>query len=56
MRNPLYHWTHLELQRYFGIDVLLNTDSGEAIYKNTQEQLQNTSHHTRGLLKQCRLK
>ena len=55
MRNPLYHWTHLELQRYFGIDVLLNTDSGEAIYKKTQEQLQNASHHTRGLLKQMQV-
>ncbi len=27
LRNPLYHWTHLELQRYFGIEELLNPES-----------------------------
>ena len=26
LRNPLYHWTHLELQRYFGIETLLDAD------------------------------
>src|SRR6187401_2634146 len=27
LRNPLYHWTHLELQRYFGVSDILNSDS-----------------------------
>src|SRR5690349_531949 len=33
MRNPLYHWTHLELKRYFDVDKLLNPDSSKEIYK-----------------------
>ena len=32
LRNPLYHWTHLELKRYFGIDELLDEGSGERIW------------------------
>lgn len=50
VRNPLYHWTHLELQRYFGINELLSAANAEAIYERTSEQLQAASHHTVGLL------
>lgn len=50
VRNPLYHWTHLELQRYFGIDDLLSPANAEEIYERTSEQLQKASHHTMGLL------
>ncbi len=50
VRNPLYHWTHLELKRYFGIDELLSPTNAEAIYASTSEQLQSASHHTVGLL------
>lgn len=50
LRNPLYHWTHLELKRYFGIDEFLDGKSAQTIYENTAVQLQNTSHFTRGLL------
>src|ERR1700749_2586939 len=32
IRNPLYHWTHLELQRYFGIKTLLDPSSAKDIY------------------------
>lgn len=32
LRNPLYHWTHLELKRYFDIDELLNPENAEVIY------------------------
>jgi glucuronate isomerase len=39
--NPLYHWTHLELQRYFGIDEPLNRDSAPAIWRVANEKLQN---------------
>ena len=41
LRNPLYHWTHLELKNYFGITTLLNADSAESIYKQATELLQN---------------
>jgi len=50
VRNPLYHWTHLELQRYFGVNELLSAANAEAIYERTSEQLQAASHHTVGLL------
>ena len=32
LRNPLYHWTHLELQRYFDVNKILNGDSAQKIY------------------------
>ena len=40
LRNPLYHWTHLELQRYFGITELLNVKSAPAIWKRANALLQ----------------
>jgi glucuronate isomerase len=39
LRNPLFHWTHLELKRYFGIDDLLCQKTSASIYKNSSEQL-----------------
>ena len=50
LRNPLFHWSHLELNRYFGIETYLNEANAEEIYARTTEQLQQSSHHTRGLL------
>jgi len=50
LRNPLYHWTHLELQRYFGITDLLTPRTGEAIYKEASSQLIDPSYTTQGLL------
>ncbi len=37
--NPLYHWSHLELKRYFGIDELINPQSADHIWKKANEQL-----------------
>ena len=51
MRNPLYHWTHLELQRYFGIDDLLSPKTADGIYEKATGMLQEPSHSTLGLLK-----
>jgi glucuronate isomerase len=50
LRNPLYHWTHLELQRYFGIDELLSPSTAEKIYRVTSEKLQSPGYSVRGLL------
>ncbi|MBI0399780.1 MAG: glucuronate isomerase [Cytophagales bacterium] len=50
MRNPLYHWTHLELKGYFGIDKLLNESSASEIYNTTTNLLQQKEYSTRGLL------
>ncbi len=39
IRNPLYHWTHLELQRYFGITDLLDEQSAPRIWEQANERL-----------------
>ncbi len=39
LRNPLYHWTHLELLRYFGIDTLLDESTAAAIWDQTSAML-----------------
>ncbi|TWU27469.1 glucuronate isomerase [Bythopirellula polymerisocia] len=39
LRNPLYHWTHMELKRYFDIDELLNEDTAPGIWRDANEQL-----------------
>jgi glucuronate isomerase len=49
--NPLYHWTQLELSRYFGIDELLSPDSAEYIYEQTSEILRSPEYSTVNLLK-----
>ncbi|TSB45415.1 glucuronate isomerase [Alkalicoccobacillus porphyridii] len=52
MGNPLYHWTHLELKRYFGVDELLNQDSAERIWTEVNERLQDKEMSTRGIIEQ----
>ncbi len=37
--NPLYHWCHLELQRYFGIDTVLNEDTAPEVWAEANRQL-----------------
>ncbi|MFZ4453969.1 glucuronate isomerase [Salibacterium aidingense] len=49
--NPLYHWTHLELQRYFGIDELLDDNTAPEIWKQANEKLQHSDFSVRSLLK-----
>jgi glucuronate isomerase len=39
LRNPLYHWTHLELKRFFGIDTVLNGESARKIWDAANERL-----------------
>jgi len=51
MRNPLYHWTHLELARYFDIYDLLNEKSAEKIYLETSEKINSQAYSTQNLLK-----
>jgi glucuronate isomerase len=50
MRNPLYHWTHLELARYFDIYDLLNENSAEKIYQETKEKLNTEAYSCQNLL------
>lgn len=51
LRNPLYHWTHLELQRYFGITDILSPKTASKIYADTASKLSQDSYSVRGLLK-----
>lgn len=56
LRNPLYHWTHLELKRYFGIDELLNADSAARIWKKANAQLAKPEFTTQGILKRFKVR
>ena len=51
MRNPLYHWTHLELQRYFGVKEILSADTAKKIYDECSEKLRSPEYSVRNLLK-----
>lgn len=48
--NPLYHWSHLELQRYFGIKTILNETTAEEIWDQTNALLEQDDYRARGLL------
>jgi glucuronate isomerase len=56
LRNPLYHWTHLELQRYFGITDILNADTAQKIYDETSAKLQTKEYSVRCLLEKMNVK
>ena len=57
LRNPLYHWTHLELKKPFGIEgVLLNEKTADAIYARCNEMLGKAEFSTCGLLRQMNVK
>ena len=56
LRNPLYHWTHLELQRYFNIDKILNSDTSKEIYDCCTAKLQTQEYSVRGLLRKMNVK
>lgn len=50
LRNPLFHWTHLELRRYFGINEVLDPSTADKIYDQASEMLQSDGFTARGLL------
>jgi glucuronate isomerase len=56
MRNPLYHWTHLELQRYFGIREILNPISAHSIYEQATAQLITPEYSTKNLIRKMNVK
>ena len=51
LRNPLYHWTHLELQRYFDMHDILNPNSATAIYDACSEKLRSPEYSTKNLIR-----
>ena len=56
LRNPLYHWTHLELQRYFDVYEILDEKSAGRIYENCSAKLQTETYSTRNLLRMMNVK
>ena len=56
LRNPLFHWTHLELQRYFDVYELLNGESAKKIYDDCSARLQTQEYSVRNLLSKMNVK
>ena len=56
LRNPLYHWTHLELKRYFGITDLLNEKTAKKIWKEANGQLATPGFTAQNILKKFKVK
>jgi glucuronate isomerase len=56
LRNPLYHWTHLELSRYFGIDVLLDEKTAPAVWDTANAQLAGDGLRTQSILRKFNVK
>ncbi|MEI6075767.1 MAG: glucuronate isomerase [Verrucomicrobiota bacterium] len=56
LRNPLYHWTHLELKRYFGINQLLDEETAPKIWKTANEKLATPAYSTQGILRKMQVK
>ncbi len=56
MRNPLYHWTHLELQRYFDVHDVLDATTAKKIYDECTAKLQTKEYSVRNLLRKMNVK
>ncbi len=56
LRNPLYHWTHLELQRYFNINKILSPTTSREIYEEATALLRTPIYSVRGLLAKMNVK
>lgn len=56
MRNPLYHWTHLELQRYFDVYDLLSGDTARNIYDECSAKLETPEYSVRNLLRKMNVR
>ncbi len=54
--NPLYHWSHLELRRYFGYEGILNGDTAEAVWDLCNEQLRRPEFSARNLILRSNVK
>lgn len=56
MRNPLYHWTHLELRKPFGINSLLSPSSARPIWDRCNELLQQDDFSCRGIIRKANVR
>jgi len=55
LRNPLYHWSHLELKRYFGIDMLLSEKTAPYIWEEANEKLAKPKFNVEGILRKFKV-
>jgi glucuronate isomerase len=55
LRNPLYHWTHIELQRYFDVHELLKPESSKKIYDDCTKKLQTKEYSVKNILRKMRV-
>ncbi len=56
LRNPIHHWTHLELQRYFDIDLLLGPDTADTIWEQANDRLAQDDFCVHEILKSFKVK
>ncbi|MFC0558277.1 glucuronate isomerase [Halalkalibacter alkalisediminis] len=54
--NPLYHWTHMELKRYFGVDTLLNEDTSEEVWNQCNQLLETDEFTTQKIIEKFNVK
>jgi len=54
--NPVYHWTHLELKMFFGIDKVLSPETAREIWEECNEKLQKPEFSARGLIERSNVK
>lgn len=55
LRNPMYHWCHLELKRYFGIEKTLGPDTADEIWEQANEKLKDASLSAHGILEKFKV-
>lgn len=55
IRNPLFHWTHLELKNYFGIETLLTPETAASVYEECTQKLRTPDYSTNALLKKMQV-
>lgn len=55
LRNPLYHWTHLELRRYFGLTDLLSPETADHVYNYASSLLREPSYSVKNLLRKMKV-
>jgi glucuronate isomerase len=51
LRNPLFHWTHLELKKFFGIDKILSPETAKEIWDECNAKLQTPEYSVRGIIR-----
>jgi len=56
LRNPLYHWTHLELKRFFGVEEVLGPKNAREIYDYCNEKLNTADYSCRNIIRMANVK